>query len=113
MTATVTVAAGPLRPDAVVLAVPVRPGGDGPVAGAGSDVVVALGVDVAAVLAARKAKGEPGEVVDVPVARGGVDTVLLVGVGDGTPPALRKAAAAMVRRAAAAHTPCTSACLAR
>jgi leucyl aminopeptidase len=69
------------------------------VVGAGADALAGLGVDAAAVLTARKSKGEPGEVVDVPVARNGVDSVLLVGVGDGSPAALRKAAAAMIRRA--------------
>jgi leucyl aminopeptidase len=72
------------------------------VVGSGADVVAALGVDAAAVLAARKAKGEPGEVVEIPVARDGVDVVLLVGVGDGGPAAMRKAAAALVRRSGSA-----------
>jgi len=97
-----TLVPGPLRADAPVVAVPVRPGDPAPAVAAGADVVASLGVDAAAVLAARKAKGEPGEVVDIPVARDGVDSLLLVGVGDGTPAAMRKAAAAVVRRAGSA-----------
>jgi leucyl aminopeptidase len=99
---TATLVAGPLRAGAPVVAVPVHPGDPAPVVGAGADVVQSLGVDAAAVLAARKAKGEPGEVVEIPVARDGVDAVLLVGIGAGDPAAMRKAAAAMVRRAGAA-----------
>ncbi|GGO67838.1 leucyl aminopeptidase [Nonomuraea cavernae] len=58
-----------------------------------------LPVPVADLLAHYEAKGEPGEIVDVPVARGsGVGRVLLYGVGDGSPRALRKAAAALTRR---------------
>ena len=100
----VSLVAGPLTALAAapVVAVPVRPGETAPVVGAGADVVAALGIDAAAVLAVRKAKGEPGEVVDVPVGRDGVDTVLLVGVGDAGPAAMRKAAAALVRRAGSA-----------
>jgi leucyl aminopeptidase len=70
----------------------------GPLTGAG-DVLAGLGVDAAALLAAREATGKAGDVVEVPVARDGVSTVLLVGVGDGTPAALRKAGAAVARRA--------------
>ena len=97
-----TLVPGPLRADAPVVAVPVRPGDPAPALASGADVVASLGVDAAAVLAARKAKGEPGEVVDIPVARDGVDTLLLVGIGDGTPAAMRKAAAALVRRCGSA-----------
>ncbi|MEV0591544.1 leucyl aminopeptidase [Nonomuraea cavernae] len=58
-----------------------------------------LPVPVADLLAHYEAKGEAGEVVEVPVARGsGVGRVLLYGVGDGSPRALRKAAAALTRR---------------
>ena len=98
----VNLVAGPLRADAPVVAVAVRPGEPGPAVTDGADVVAALGVDAAAVLTARKTKGEPGEVVEAPVARDGVDVLLLVGVGDGEPAALRKAAAAVVRRASGA-----------
>ncbi|WP_084957443.1 leucyl aminopeptidase [Thermoactinospora rubra] len=50
-------------------------------------------------LAHYEAKGEAGEIVEVPVAReAGVGRILLYGVGDGSPKALRRAAAALVRR---------------
>ncbi|MDQ1684596.1 MAG: leucyl aminopeptidase, partial [Frankiaceae bacterium] len=105
---TVSLVAGPLKADAPVVAVPVRPGDPAPALAAGVDVVAALGVDAAAVLAARKAKGEPGEVIEVPVARDGVDTLAFVGIGDGQPAALRKAAAALVRRAGSATAVATN-----
>ncbi|MEU8245409.1 leucyl aminopeptidase [Nonomuraea sp. NPDC048916] len=58
-----------------------------------------LPMPVADLLAHYEAKGEPGEIVEVPVARqGGVGRVLLYGVGDGSPHALRKAAAALTRK---------------
>jgi leucyl aminopeptidase len=89
---------------AAVLAVPTSPGPDGPVVGAGADVIAALGVDAGRALSREEAKGEPGEVVAVPVDRDGVETVLLAGVGDAGLPALRKAAAAVVRRARRAES---------
>ncbi|MFC5831635.1 leucyl aminopeptidase [Nonomuraea insulae] len=50
-------------------------------------------------LAHYEAKGEAGEIVEVPVARaGGVGRILLYGVGDGSPRALRKSAAALTRK---------------
>jgi leucyl aminopeptidase len=49
----------------------------------------------AAVLEREKAKGEAGELVAVP----GADRVFLVGTGDASPAALRKAGAALARRA--------------
>ncbi|MFC4122383.1 leucyl aminopeptidase [Nonomuraea zeae] len=61
---------------------------------------VDLHLPVPDLLAHYEAKGESGEIVEVPVARaGGVGRVLLYGVGDGSPRALRKAAAALSRRA--------------
>ncbi|MEU8267379.1 leucyl aminopeptidase [Sphaerisporangium sp. NPDC049002] len=81
----------PPAQDADLLAVPFR-----------SDLSadVELPVPVPALLAQHESKGEPGEVVEVPVARGNtVRRVLLYGVGDGTPRALRKAGAAVARRA--------------
>jgi leucyl aminopeptidase len=61
---------------------------------------VELPVPVTALLAHYEAKGEPGEVVEVPVPRGdGVGRVLLYGTGDGTAGALRKAGATVARRA--------------
>src|SRR5205807_7352484 len=91
-------AAGPLAGGGDVLAIPVSPADGAPVLGRGGDVLIGLGVDAAALLAAREATGKAGEVLDVPVARDGVATVLLVGVGDRTPWALRKAGAAVARR---------------
>ncbi|MER7501906.1 leucyl aminopeptidase [Nonomuraea pusilla] len=69
----------------------------------GSDLSPALPVElhlpVSELLAHYEAKGEAGEIVEVPVARaGGVGRVLLYGVGDGSPKALRKAAAGLTRR---------------
>ena len=90
--------AGPLAGAGDILAVPVLPGEDGARVGRGGDALSALGVDANAVLAAREASGSAGEVLDVPVARDGVTTVLLVGIGDGSPAALRKAGAAVARR---------------
>ena len=89
---------GPLAAAGDVLAVPVTPGDDGATVGRGGEALAALGVDAGAVLTAREASGSAGEVLDVPVARDGVTTVLLVGIGDGSIPALRKAGAAMARR---------------
>ncbi|SEG98750.1 leucyl aminopeptidase [Nonomuraea solani] len=60
---------------------------------------VELHLPVRDLLAHYEAKGEAGEIVEVPVARGGgVGRVLLYGVGDGSPRALRKAAATLTRR---------------
>ncbi|WP_424536196.1 leucyl aminopeptidase [Sphaerisporangium viridialbum] len=81
----------PPAQDADLLAVPFR-----------SDLSadVHLPVPVPALLAHHESKGEPGEVVEVPVAHGAtVRRVLLYGIGDGTPRALRKAGAAVARRA--------------
>jgi leucyl aminopeptidase len=59
-----------------------------------------LPVPVGALLAHYEAKGEAGEIVEVPVALGdGVGRVLLYGTGDGSPGAQRKAASALSRRA--------------
>ncbi|MFI6456482.1 leucyl aminopeptidase family protein [Streptosporangium amethystogenes] len=60
---------------------------------------IELPVPVAALLAHYQAKGEAGEIVEVPVANGdAVGRVLLYGVGDGSATALRKAGAAVARR---------------
>ncbi|GAA1663090.1 hypothetical protein GCM10009733_070870 [Nonomuraea maheshkhaliensis] len=60
---------------------------------------VELHLPVPDLLAHYEAKGEAGEIVEVPVARaGGVGRVLLYGVGDGSPRALRKAAATLTRK---------------
>src|SRR5947209_8978856 len=89
-------AAPPLPAGADVVAVPFT--GD-LVVGAGAEALAALGVDADALLAVRQAKGTAGEVLEAPVGRDGVDTALLVGIGDGSIPALRKAGAATARRA--------------
>ncbi|GHE29147.1 hypothetical protein GCM10017673_34460 [Streptosporangium violaceochromogenes] len=60
---------------------------------------VALPVPAAALLAHYEAKGEAGEIVEVPVADGEtVGRVLLYGIGDGGAAALRRAGAAVARR---------------
>src|SRR4051812_48912786 len=110
MSLMLSAAAPPLR-DAAVLALPTTPAGpEGgmPAVGAGTDALAGLGVDAAAALAREEAKGEPGEIVAIPVGRDGVDTVLLAGVGEGSVPALRKAAAAVVRRAKSAESLATT-----
>jgi leucyl aminopeptidase len=81
-----------------VLAVPTAPKRRGiPELGAGADELDALGIDLAGFLRAENATGKAGELVAIPVHRDGVETVLLIGTGDGSPAALRKAAAALVR----------------
>src|SRR5207302_9417093 len=93
---------------AAVCALP-TPAADGAArVGAGAEVLDRLGVDAVAVLSRDEATSEPGEVIAVPVGRDGVDTVLLAGVGDGSIPALRKAAAAVVRRAKSADSLATT-----
>ncbi|MFD8531813.1 leucyl aminopeptidase [Streptosporangium canum] len=60
---------------------------------------VDLPLPAAALLAHYEAKGEAGEVVEVPVANGEtVGRMLLYGIGDGSAGALRKAGAAVARR---------------
>ncbi|WP_204051654.1 leucyl aminopeptidase [Microbispora siamensis] len=86
--------AGP-APDADLVAVPFSAG---PVVAAAPWLESPVPVD--ALLAHYEAKGEPGEVVEVPTVRdGGVRRVLLYGTGDGSAAALRKAGAAVARRA--------------
>src|SRR5690606_10813263 len=61
---------------------------------------VALPLPPEALLREYDAKGEAGEIVEVPVARGDrVGRVLLYGTGDAGPQALRRAGAALARRA--------------
>ncbi len=84
-------------PDAPVLAVPTRPGDGGAHPAGGTPVE---GLDVGRLLRAEKAKGEPGEIVVLPApGEASPERVLLVGVGAGTPADLRKAGAALARRA--------------
>jgi leucyl aminopeptidase len=110
MPLTLSVARPPLG-GAAVLALPTTPPteeGGRPVIGAGAEVLAGLGVDADAALTREEAKGEPGEVVAIPVGRDGVETVLLAGVGDGSITALRKAAAAVVRRSKGAESLATT-----
>ena len=70
---------------------------------AGDETVAVLGdsglADAASLLAREKAKGDAGELVSSPVVgEGPLERVLLVGVGDASPAALRKAGAAVARR---------------
>lgn len=99
MPLTIDVTARNLARAGKVLALPTIPGKARPTVGAGAEVLDALDVDAKAALARDEAKGEAGEVVTIPLGARGVDTVLLAGIGDGSQRALRKAAAAVVRRA--------------
>jgi leucyl aminopeptidase len=92
-----------------VLAIPTSPRQRGlPEVGAGAESLAALKVDAAAFLKAEKATGKAGEVVVIPVRRDGVDLVVLAGVGDGSPGALRKAGAAIARRAKSSRSLATT-----
>ena len=83
--------------DADAVAVPLSPGTDGATVGRGGKE---LDLDLAAFLTRAKAKGEAGEVHLLPVVgEEPPHAVLLIGVGDGSPKALRKAGAALARRA--------------
>ena len=94
---TVRLGAGTAAADAYAVAT--RPGEAGAVVSSPSIVsgLDLTGVDLAGVLARESAKGEPGEVVTVPLSSGG--TLFLVGTGAADVPALRRASAALVRRA--------------
>ncbi len=97
-----------------VVALPVRGGGSagngagngaaegsGPRVGdADAEVARGLGIDPEAVLELQKAKGAPGETVVIPAVRrdAAVKSVILLGIGDGSPQALRKAGAALARQ---------------
>jgi leucyl aminopeptidase len=59
----------------------------------------ALGLDLAAILTARRAAGTGGELISLPVAGPAPRLVLLVGLGDGTPADHRRAGAAVARAA--------------
>jgi leucyl aminopeptidase len=106
---TVSATAGPLLGSGAALAVPVIPAKRGaPSVGAGAEVLRKLRVDAAAALKAEKATGRAGEVTVIPIRRDGVDLVLLAGVGDETRGALRKAAAAVVRKASGSKSLATT-----
>jgi leucyl aminopeptidase len=82
-----------------VLALPIAPGPDGPVAGAGtSEAGRALGLDLMSFAAREKATGAVGDMVSVPVTDGPVSQVLLVGTGAGGTAELRRVGAALARR---------------
>lgn len=109
MTLSVAAVAAPLLGSAETLALPLIPGKRGrPDVGAGAEVLRTLRIDIAATLKAEKASGRAGEVVTVPVGRRGVDSILLLGVGDESHRSLRKAAAALVRKASASKSVATT-----
>jgi leucyl aminopeptidase len=81
-------------PPVAVVAVPMR-ASDGVVAVAGT-----APVELDGLLARESAKGDAGEIISAPqVGAGALERVLVVGVGDGSPAALRKAGAALARKA--------------
>ena len=85
-------------PDAVVVALATA-AVDG-VATLLGELVVLPDTDVTALLARESAKGGAGELVAVPVLDGGPpERILLLGTGDGSAAALRRAGAAVARRA--------------
>ena len=88
-------------PAAAVVAVPTAPEGDA--ARLAGELPAGLELDLAALLARETAKGSAGEVVGVPVTvEGDLERVLLVGTGAASPADLRKAGAAVARKAQAA-----------
>lgn len=100
---------GPLVGAGAVLAIPTAPRRRGvPEIGAGVDALEALGVDAAAFLRAEQAVGKAGEIVAIPLRRDGVDAVLLVGCGEGSPAELRRAGAAVARRASGSRSVATT-----
>jgi leucyl aminopeptidase len=109
VTLAVAASRGPLLGAGAVLALPTAPRKTGrPSIGAGAEALAELDIDGAAALKAERATGRAGEVVTIPVGRRGVDLVLLAGTGDGSPAALRKAAAAVVRRSAKSRSLATT-----
>ena len=104
---------GVLGADAV--AVPLLTGDEGPTLGPGAaELLDEIDLDVFALLEHHKVTGKTGEVVEHPVlSREGLTndslrSVLLVGVGQGRPADLRKAGAALARRAKNKETVATS-----
>lgn len=100
-----------LDTESSILAVPMWPADDDASPGLGSggaDLARELGIDLVEAIERENAKAKPGEVVSVPVFGSGrgaasadgdvdVERVVLVGLGDGTPAAFRKAGAALAR----------------
>lgn len=83
-----------------MLALPLQSGKDGPIAGPGTTQALSLlGIDLARMLALESPSAAAGEVTRVPWTSTSqpVDRVLLVGTGDGSPAAVRTAAAALGR----------------
>ncbi len=91
---------GLLDVGASAIAVPVWPDAeDGPRIGAGADVLAqVLAVDATEALRREDKTGEAGDLLRLP-GTGDVSRVLLIGVGDGSPAAFRKAGAAVARAA--------------
>ncbi|MFL6239536.1 MAG: leucyl aminopeptidase [Actinomycetes bacterium] len=69
-----------------------------------------IGVDLAAYLTREQAKGSAGEVIALPLPGEPLRTVLMVGTGDGSAAALRKAGAALGRGVRDATSVATSLC---
>ncbi|WP_018655606.1 leucyl aminopeptidase [Actinomadura flavalba] len=81
---------------AELFAVPVRVGAEAPAA----EIAALLPFTLDELLTLHRAKGEAGEVIATPVRVGGeVRELLLYGVGEASPAELRKAGAALARRA--------------
>jgi len=98
-----------------VVAIPLVADEDGPALGPGAaELLDELDLDVFALLDHHRATGKAGEIVEHPVlTRAGLSnpslrTVLVVGVGDGTPADLRRAGAALARRVKGRETLATS-----
>ncbi|HUR73647.1 MAG TPA: M17 family peptidase N-terminal domain-containing protein, partial [Sporichthya sp.] len=83
-----------------VLAVPFSPGPDGPVPGPGFAAAgKTLGLDLLALARRDRAQGDAAEILAIPLMdAGAAEQILLVGTGDGSPTALRRAGAALARR---------------
>ncbi len=92
--------AGVLACDCDVVAVLLRPPGDGEPFAVAAEVAALSTVDIPAQLARDKFTGAPGDLSSLPTyADDGVRLILFVGIGgDGAPGALRKAGAAVARR---------------
>ncbi|HEX5994972.1 MAG TPA: leucyl aminopeptidase [Jiangellales bacterium] len=91
---------GLLDVGASMIAVPVWPdSADGPRVGAGSEELAeVLAIDAAEALRREDKSGKAGELLRLP-GTGDIARVVLVGVGDGSPAAFRKAGAAVARAA--------------
>jgi leucyl aminopeptidase len=106
---TITAGAGRLLGAGDVLAIPLHPAGTRARLGIGADALDALQTDFAAIARNHEATGKAGEIVEVPVARDRVRTVVLLGVGDGSATSMRKAGAALARKCKSARSIATTA----